>query len=437
MSKFRNAFVPVTAFTVLALSAHANAQTPAKSPVATTTTLGNTITVPGVYESTISTIGALATSATAALKTNRSDARTLAIRKALTTALLAPGPIKTISLGKSGDTSQSIGETAILCAPRQNYISNAVYLNYLNTLAQNIDTVSAKAPAPTDIPSAVKLLFASSSYAITDKVAIENVTDLGDKALANCEADLSAYENAYYGTAIRPALATEAVEATAAAPGSGTSVSTFAFLGPIGGAIDTFLSILQPVLITASEAVDEVRRQKAIQTALDSPDTQAKIQKTGQQLAAAVDSYSVALRYKAAGSFVEQLISIREMPIDLSNVEDCQHVDLAPASRLPSNAPNEAFIGCYSAAWSKLKSQVDNLNTLADNYDALADANTVTARALFTNIMNNFNKLKNGAPSDSFLSDITEFISFANAVATAASKSNIATLKSAIAAAEK
>jgi hypothetical protein len=51
--------------------------------------------------------------------------------------------------------------------------------------------------------------------------------------------------------------------------------------------------------------------------------------------------------------------------------------------------------------------------------------------------MANFAKLKNEAPSESFLSDITEFISFANAVATAASKSNVAALKSAIAAAEK
>jgi hypothetical protein len=88
-------------------------------------------------------------------------------------------------------------------------------------------------------------------------------------------------------------------------------------------------------------------------------------------------------------------------------------------------------------AWAKLKPQVDSLNTIAGNYDTLADNNTVIAKTRFDTIMANFAKLKNEAPSESFLSDITEFISFANAVATAASKSNVAALKSAIAAAEK
>ena len=256
--------------------------------MATTTTLGNTITVPGVYESTVSSIGALATSATAALKNDRSERRTLAIRKALATALMKGGLNQPIDLRKDS----SLGEIAILCEPRENYVTNSIYLNYLNTLAQNIDTVSTKAPVATDIPGAIKLLFASSSYAITNKVAVDAaaIKELSDKVSKNCAADLNGYESAYYGTAIGTTAVTEAVTD---AGGSGTSVSTFAFLGPIGGAIDTFLSILQPVLINASQAVDEARRLKAIQTALDDPQTQAKIRKAGDQLAAAVDAYSV------------------------------------------------------------------------------------------------------------------------------------------------
>jgi hypothetical protein len=433
MNSFRTSALPLLACAAFVLSTPAGAQTAAKSPVATTTTLGNPITVPGVYESTVSSIGALATSATAALKDNRSEQRTLAIRRALATALMNGGLNEPIDLGKDS----ALGEAAILCAPRENYVTNSIYLNYLNTLAQNIDTVSAKPPAPTDIPSAIKLLFASSSYTITNKVAVDAaaIKKLSDKVSENCAADLSGYESAYYGRAITTAAAPEAVTDTGS--GSGTSVSTFAFLGPIGGAIDTFLSILQPVLINASQAVDEARRLKAIQTALDDPQTQAKIRKAGGQLAAAVDAYSAMSRYGTVGAFVEQLVAIRETKIDLSKIDDCQSISLAAQDRLPSKAPNEHFIGCYNVAWAKIKPQVDNLNTIAGNYDTLADNNTVSASARFDAIMTDFAKLKNEAPTESFLTDITEFISFANAVATAASKSNVAALKSAITAAEK
>jgi hypothetical protein len=196
MNSFRTSALRLLACTAFVLSAPAGAQTPTKSPVATTTTLGNTITVPGVYESTVSSIGALATSATAALKNDRSEQRTLALRRALATALMKGGLNQPIDLRKDS----SLGEIAILCEPRENYVTNSIYLNYLNTLAQNIDTVSTKAPVATDIPGAIKLLFASSSYAITNKVAVDAaaIKELSDKVSKNCAADLSGYESAYY-----------------------------------------------------------------------------------------------------------------------------------------------------------------------------------------------------------------------------------------------
>jgi hypothetical protein len=110
--------------------------------------------------------------------------------------------------------------------------------------------------------------------------------------------------------------------------------------------------------------------------------------------------------------------------------------NLDRADRAMSRQPATSPLGHVRTS-SVLPKSKPNLNTIAQNYDTLADSNTVTARTLFDKIMSNFAKLKNGAPSDSFLSDVTEFISFANAVATAASKSNIAALKSAVAAAEK
>jgi len=70
--------LPLIVLATLALPISANGQATSQNPAATpasTTTLGVKIVVPTVYESTISSIGALATSSGAALKTYRSDAR--------------------------------------------------------------------------------------------------------------------------------------------------------------------------------------------------------------------------------------------------------------------------------------------------------------------------------------------------------------------------
>jgi hypothetical protein len=355
----------------------------------------------------------------------------------LSKALLTAAPTATTIILDKEDEDTSLGEIAILCAPREDYVTDSVYLNYLNTLVQNIDTVGAKATPPTDIASALKLLFASSGYSITDKIGVDDasVADRKEKALSACKADLSAYEADYYGTDITVG-GREAGRSTAnTQPSSGTSVDTFAFLGPIGTAIDTFLSVLQPVLIQASQLVDEQRRLNAIAAALNDPATKQKIQTTGKELAQVVDNFATSSRHNFVGSFVEQLTLIREATVDLNNDSDCKH--LMPTDRLASGAPNAAFISCWSVAWTKLKPQVDNLTSIGDNYDTLADANTVSAQSLFDKIMDDFSRIKNGAPSVSFLNDTTQFIAFANAVANAASKSNIAALKSAVTAAEK
>jgi hypothetical protein len=433
MNTFRRRSLPIAALGLLAFTIHAGAQE--QSPTNTTTSLGVTITVPGVYESTIASLGALATSSAAAAKTNRSNARTMAIRTALSTALRGAGTsVTTLTLDKT-DTNPVLGEVAILCTPRENFVPNQVYLNYLNTLVKNIDTVGTKAVAPTDILSALKLLLASSSFAVTDNVKIDAATlaSAEKTTLAACQADLSAYDTAYYGIPIRP----PGLSSKEGSPSPATGVDTFAFLGPIGTLIDSFLSILQPVLIDASQIVDENRRMQAIEAALNDPGTQTKIQTTGQQLAIAVDSLAAQSRESLVGAFTEQLVAIRETPIDLKNVADC--AQLNPAVRLPSGAPNAAFIDCWSAAWAKLQPQVANLTTIADNYDTLADANTQSAQKLFNTIMANFALIKEGKISYSsiMLNEITQFITLANAVASAASSSNLASLKSAAQAASK
>src|SRR5215831_2135230 len=256
-----------------------------------TSSLGVPVALPPAYESTISALSALATSGAMALKTSRANARAQIIRTALTKALLASGPSVTSIVLDKNDRDPILGEIAVLCAPRQTYVGNSVSLNYLNTLVQNINAVSAKAAAPTDITGAIKLLLATSNYAIADKVKVDaqTIDSLSAATLANCKADLSSYDQDYYGAAIRAGTPTTS---SAAVPASAVSVNTFAFLGPVGTLIDTFLSILQPVLIDASVLVDETRRQTAIATALADPDIESKIATTGKQLASVLSAYA-------------------------------------------------------------------------------------------------------------------------------------------------
>jgi hypothetical protein len=434
MQAFLRYVLSLSALATLIVSVEAYGQAPgAASP----TSLGVDVALPPAYESTISSLGALATAGSAALKTSRADARRLAVRTALSKKLLAAvGPITTITLDKA-DTDAMLGEIGILCSPRQSYISNSVSLNYLNTLVQSVDSLGTKTAAPTDILSALKLLLASSSYAIVDKVKVDaaSVQALAATTLSTCEGDLKSYEIDYYGAKI----VAPGQPVPAAAPAPVAAIDTFSFLGPLGNLIDTFLSILQPVLINASQLVDEERRRSAIETALGDPATHEKIQNTGKQIAGVVDSFAAASRHKLVGSFVEQLVAIRETSIDLSNVADCK--TLALSTRLPSGAPNASFIGCWSAAWAKLQPQVDNLNTIGDGYDAIADTGGVNAQKLLGTILADYDKIKNGATDAQnltvFANDVGEFIAFANAIANAASKSNIASLKSAAAAVVK
>jgi hypothetical protein len=407
------------------------------TPPGATSSLGVPVALPPAYESTISALSAVATSGAAALKTSRATARALIIRTALTKKLLASTPSITSIVLDKDNQDPALGEIALLCTPRQNYISNSVSLNYLNTLVQNINAVSAKAAAPSDITGAIKLLLATSNYAIADKVKVDpqTIDNLTAATLASCKADLSSYDQDYYGTAIRVSAA---IASPAAAAAGTSSVNTFAFLGPVGTLIDTFLSILQPVLIDASELVDETRRQTAIVTALSDPDIENKIATTGKQLAGALNAYAAAARHTQAALFVEQLTVIREISIDLSAEADCKN--LAPGNRQPSGAPNAAFVSCWRTAWSKLQPLVATLTSTGDNYDNLADpSGSSDPQKLLGTILADYANIKAGATAPAnlaiFASDVTEFITLANAIATAASSSNIAALKTAAVAA--
>jgi hypothetical protein len=390
-----------------------------------------TVVLPPAYESIVASAGALATSGAAALKSYRADTRTAAIRTALTKALLSLGAETTITIGKP-DADALVGETALLCTVRSSYTGGVADLNYLTSLVQKLNSVSKPAPAPTDIIGALKLLFATANYSISDDAQVKSPAT-SQKAATICETDLKSYDIDYYGAAAgglsppQPAAATPA-----AAP-----ADAFAFLGPIGALIDTFIGILQPVLIDASTIVDQGRRQAVVEQALNDPKIHSKIVQSGKQLALAVDNFAVSSRRRLTGSFVEQLVALRATPIDLSKEPECKN--LAGSTRLPSGAPSAAFVTCWKAAWSHLQDAANKLVTTADSYDTLADAGDINAQKLFATIMADYDLISKGhaAASDVFWNDVTQFITFANAISTAASKSNLATLQKELAVVSK
>lgn len=208
------------------------------------------------------------------------------------------------------------------------------------------------------------------------------------------------------------------------------------FLGPIGTLIDTFTSIVTPIFVRASTIADESRRREVIEAALNDPKTRTTFETTGKQLAEEIDGFTSTSRRYLAGSFVEQLVQIRQAAIDLGKTEACKS-DLASLPRLPSGAPNAGFITCWQTAWAQIQPRVASLAAIGDNYDALADAGSISARKLLGTILADY-RLLSAKPDNAqdmadlnvFWGDVTEFISLASAINIAASKANIATLKS-------
>jgi hypothetical protein len=187
----------------------------------TSTTLGVQIKLPALYEPVVQSVGALAASGAAALKTSRSDVRTESIRAGLSRAMLAATGDTIVLDENNGDTA--LGEVTLLCAPREDYAKKAVYQSYLNTLVQNINAVSSKTVADSTIVDALKILFASSGYSIADNVVVDakGLAELGAKNKGACEEDLKSYVKDYYGIEIP---ASHAAAAAAVVGGGGGGV---------------------------------------------------------------------------------------------------------------------------------------------------------------------------------------------------------------------
>jgi hypothetical protein len=117
---------------------------------------GNTpnVTLPKPYDSIIAAAGSLVASATTTSKAARADARTLAIKAALTRKLSSAfDPKNTLYLDEA-NADTSLGEEALLCDVRLKYISRSISLNYLGSLVRKLSDVSKPATPPKDIISA-------------------------------------------------------------------------------------------------------------------------------------------------------------------------------------------------------------------------------------------------------------------------------------------
>jgi hypothetical protein len=405
--------------------------------ISTSGTTPQSIALPKAYQSIIVSASALVTTGTTALKTLRSEARTSSLRKALTERILSSIQVSSIVLDKDNN-EESLSDTSLLCKSRQDYIKYSSSLNYLSSLNQKLSATSAPAVAPTDIVGALKLMFASASYLIS--LSAQTPAQISASLAADaktCESDLAFYDRDYYGATVGPAISVAETEAVAA------GLPSLGFLGPIGTLIDTFTSIVTPIFIKVSTIEDENRRREVIETALNDPKTRTAFEATGKQLAEKIDGFASTSRRNLAGSFVEQLVQIRQISIDLSKTEACKS-DLTALPRLPSGAPNAEFIICWQTAWAQIQPRVASLAAIGDSYDALADAGSISARKLLGTILADYRLLsvkpdnaQDTADLNVFWGDVTEFISLASAINTAASKANISGLKSDIQAIEK
>jgi hypothetical protein len=162
---------------------------------------------------------------------------------------------------------------------------------------------------------------------------------------------LKSYDVDYYGVAAGGIPAPQGA-ATPEASAAGPPTVSFAFLGAIGSLIDTFVAILQPVLIDASTIVDQGRRRAVVEQALKDPMIHAKIAQSGKQLALAVDGFAVSSRRRLVVSFVEQLVALRTTPIDLSKEPECKSRAARPA-RPSSHAGKQRGRTCrmQRASW--------------------------------------------------------------------------------------
>ena len=417
------------------------------------------------YSAFVTALSALTAASNGVIQNERNAGRLDKIRQALTSELLAklpsqqaspiappspppaPGSATTISLRAALD------ESTMLCDFRWNtmkivakgdlsqrdknasitvdQLATVAAQNYLNTVVSQLKGITP--PAATDIPSALKELFASYQIkAPTTSLQPNAIEKIRKSVEASCEEDLKEFDAAYYGRKIQigPAVA------SAPAAAAGTGLPSLSFLGPIGSAFDTIAGILSPVFIDVSNFIVAQKQKKEIADYLSSPGVEPALKTEGNALGRTESDYLFAQRLSLAGAFAEELAVIRSIKIDLAKIDDCAAPSDVISRRSPKGPPSVEFMACYHAVWAKYQSAVDDALKTATAYDQLADAgDTSTALNSYATIMYNYNDIVSSSDSvnsTDFWTAVSQIVTFAGAVTNATSSDNLAKIKKAL-----
>jgi hypothetical protein len=313
---------------------------------------------------------ALAASAGDYVQLERSTERLHAIRAELARRLLGANATSKLAL------DDLVEERKLLCEPRVNHLVTVARASYLNGIVSQADEIGKK-EKPDDLFGAIKLLFAH--YGIdghTPALDPAVLKALGDKTRTRCETDIKGFDIAHYGVAVAPPppAAPMAALAPAAVP-----AAAVALLGPFGTLIDTFLGIIQPVVIEAAAIEDAFARDAAIRAFLGDPENQKNLKDIGEKLGKAASDFNFDKRRQLAGAFVEGVRVIQATQADLAKLEECKDLSIANLARATSGAPSPAFTRCWRKVWGQIDSVVAATLKAASDYDLLADGGDTDA----------------------------------------------------------
>ena len=133
---------------------------------------------------------------------------------------------------------------------------------------------------------ALKAVLSSYSLSAADvSLASKDAIDaLKNRQQKRCSSDIANFDASYYGVRIED-LSVAAAGAAPSAGGAEAALPALSFLGPIGILLDTIVGVITPVIIEASNLVDEAKREEAIRKFLSDTDNQNALQTSGRELA--------------------------------------------------------------------------------------------------------------------------------------------------------
>ena len=406
------------------------------------------------YTSVVPTLSALTTSANDLVQLERSVGRLELIRKTLTANFVIAANAWIAAKDKKTDPKTTISlsqldREQLLCDFRSEVeavvekgklaqqdktasitvdnLPTVARYNYLNSVVSQIQSVSKAAAPPTDLLTALQALFASYQVKASDAALNSKALEkLRTNTHAPCVADLRDFAVAYYGQSPLAPMA--------GAPTANVSLLDLVpDVGPIGTLVGTIISIITPVAIDLSTAVDQTKRKQAVLDFLGKEENYLAILHSGTALAQAVSDYTLAKRLITAGTFAENIAVVTTTNVDLAKLDACS--DTVHLLDTLDGAPGPTLMSCYHAVWSKYQDAVSAALKAASDYDTLADAgDTQTVLKNFKEITNpaNYNKMLQNSDLTNptqFWQDVTQLVTFANAVVTAASPANRAKIQ--------